>query len=144
MVGTTTLTRLSRVFGRQLSSSRSSPSSLPWSTFSPICSFSSSPLASSYSLPIPEVPEGTYARYVNMFRVRFLKSVLIQRSWTVTRTSSLLNILAQKTGPAVQVKTSPKLFWVKTFASRENVGGANLVFVACPELCRQVFAGEGK
>ena len=30
------------------------------------------------------------------------------------------------------------------FHPRENVGGANLVFVACPELCRQVFAGEGK
>ena len=32
----------------------------------------------------------------------------------------------------------------KLFLTRENVGGANLVFVACPDLCRQVFAGEGK
>ena len=57
-------------------------------------------------------------------------------------------IFTQHTGTKNLARSSgekpPKLFWVPAFASRENVGGANLVFVACPDLCRQVFAGEGK
>ena len=118
MVGKTTLTNMSRVFGRKLSSSRCSP--LFWSpaavttsatnslsTYSSTCSFSSSPLTSSNSLSIPEVPEGTYARCVSTCFGFVLESKFAffqKRCWTVTRASSLLNTLAQKTGSAVQVK----------------------------------------
>ena len=131
MVGTTTLVNLSRIFGRQLSLSQCSPSSLSWSSpvatsanslppYSSICSFSSSPLTASNSLTIPEVPEGTYARCVNLFLNFILvsKSVFFQkRCWTITWASSLLYTLAQKTRPAVQVKNSSleTLLGSKTF-----------------------------
>ena len=63
------MANFSRVFGRHV---YALPSPLTTPTFNlsaipPVRSFSSSLLAASNSLPIPEVPEGTYARCVNMF-----------------------------------------------------------------------------